>query len=478
MKIKLKKFSEFAKDILPHEASYLLRVNHFQDEDNRKILERLAYNANHITEHVPYDTTIDKRKYSNLMRWIENKFRDADVDYNFEWINENDRKVMADAITPEEEKELIKAVRNYKPHSYYFIKFYELLENFRHFLLIRLRLEEHKIISDFVDSYRSEYERCTAVSRKLHEATLDIIEQYSTNSRESRHWENWLREVFYDDTLDGRNRYFAVVRLTFMYFNYREFDKLKAIYDDLDKMFDKGTFYSKRILLNYYANRVLLHSKFDVLQQAEDYGYLSIKQKNADYLHYLNNFCAILLRQGKVDEALSLMRESFSEMRNSSNFHNKIGFVSFYIKCLVENGQPKEAEQYAKSFLISFKEEVLSQRWHIFFVAYLRSLIQQEKYEELLRVANRYQLPQRDEEYQSRPIYIPVVHWYILVAQFIENKIDERKLIDRLVTSITPHTGNDHKMRLIDKLTDELKPIAPSIFEKIKSNPALQYSTN
>lgn len=470
MKTKLKKFTEFAKDILPHEASYLIRVNNFQDEDNKKILERIAYNANNAGNPRVYDSTIDKRKYSNLKAWIEKKFINADVDYNFAWINEKDRKLVTDSISPQEEKELIKAVKNYKRHSHYFVKFYELLENFRHFLLIRLRLDEHAIINEFIEEYRNEYEECKRISQKLHEATMDIIEQYSTNSTESRQWEQWLREVFYNDKLDGRNRYFAVVRLTFMYLNYREFDKLKVIYDDLDQMFHEGTFYSRRILLNYYSNRVLLHSKFDVLQQAEEYGYLSIRQKNADYLHYLNNFCAILLRQGKVDQALSLMKESFSEMRNSNNFHNKIGFVSFYIKCLVDNGQPKEAEQYARSFLISYRDEVMSQRWHIFFASYLKALIQMEKYEEIIKVASRFQLIARDREYQSRPIYIPVVYWYILVAQYIESKIDDATLSSRLEQSVQTHGTNSHKIRLIDKLVDELKPIAPEIFDKIKSD--------
>ena len=206
------------------------------------------------------------------------------------------------------------------------------------------------------------------------------------------------------------------------------------------------------------------------MQQAEEYGYLSIKQKNADYLQYLNNFCAILLRQGKVDQALSLMKESFSEMRNSNNFHNKIGFVSFYIKCLVDNGQPLEAEKYAKSFLISYRDEVMNQRWHIFFAAYLKALIQQEKYEEIIKVAGRCQLLTKDREYQSRPIYIPVVNWYILVAQYIESKIDEQKLLVALNDSVKHFATNQHKVKLIDKLIDELQPIAPEIFVPLKSN--------
>ena len=72
------------------------------------------------------------------------------------------------------------------------------------------------------------------------------------------------------------------------------------MYEALDGLLRQGMFYSRRILFNYYANSVLLHFKFDALQQAEEFSYLSIKQKNADHLHYLNNHSAILLRQGKI----------------------------------------------------------------------------------------------------------------------------------------------------------------------------------
>ncbi|MEM7549373.1 MAG: hypothetical protein AAF363_06860 [Bacteroidota bacterium] len=469
MKLKLKKFTEFANNILPHEVSILQSASQFEKDDNKQILDRIAHNAHNSTNQMPYDTSIDKRKYSNMMIWITKRLQEKDVDFNFEWINEKDKKVLSDSINPKEESDLLKAVDSYKAHSYYFIKFYELMENFRHFLLIRLRIQEHKVVDEFIEKYKKDYERCKKVSIKLHTATQDIIEQYSTNNTESRQWEEWLLDVFYDETLDGRNRYFAVVRITFMYLNYREFDKLKVVYDDLDKMFHQGTFYSKRILINYYANSVLLHSKFDILQQAEEYGYLSIKQKNVDYLQYLNNYCAILLRQGKVDQALSLMRESFSEMRSSNNFHNKIGFVAFYVNCLVDVGQFKEAAQFSESFLMGYRNEVLSQRWHIFFAAYLKALVKQEKYDTIVKLNSRFQLLKRDKAYQQRPIYTPVVNWYIQLSYYMENFIDEDELYACIRKTLDESSSGDHKSRLIKRILNELSPIVPEVFSRIKS---------
>lgn len=468
-KQKLKKFSEYAEQILPHEASYLLSIENFEDENKRAILERIAHNSNNFNRPIEYDTKIDKRKYSNLKNWIDSRLEEINVDYHFEWINEMDRKVMTDSITPEEEVVLLKTMKNYQHPIYNFMKYYELLLNYRHFLLIRLRYDDHKKVNQWIKSYSGEYARAREVNEKLHQATQDIIDQYSLNNTESRHWENWLTEKFYDDTLDGNNRYFAIIRLTFMYFNYREFEKLKDVYDDLDKLLAQGFFYSKRILYNYYANRLMLHSKFDVLQQAEEYGYLSIRQKNADHLQYLTNFSSILLRRGKIDEALSLMKESMAEMKTTHNFHNKIGFVAFYVKCLNLNGQPADGERYAESFLRINKEHVLSKRWYIFFTAYINALLLQEKYEKVISICKKYGLLTRDEKDQKKPIYLPTIRWYYEMSLYMEGRIGDDKLIDAITNSGKDYLQNHQKSSVISNLLNDLQIHVPHIIKDVKS---------
>lgn len=468
-KQKLKKFSEYAEQILPHEAAYLLSIENFEDENKRAILERIAHNSNNFNRPIDYETKIDKRKYSNLKNWIDSRLEEINVDYHFEWINEMDRKVMTDSITPEEEAVLLKTMKNYQHPIYNFIKYYELLLNYRHFLLIRLRYDDHRKVNDWIKTYAGEYARSREVNEKLHQATVDIIDQYSLNNTESRHWENWLTETFYDSTLDGSNRYFAIIRLTFMYFNYREFEKLKDIYDDLDKLLAQGFFYSKRILYNYYANRLMLHSKFDVLQQAEEYGYLSIRQKNADHLQYLTNFSSILLRRGKIDEALSLMKESMAEMKTTHNFHNKIGFVAFYVKCLNLNGQPADGERYAESFLRINKEHVLSKRWYIFFTAYINALLLQEKYEKVISVCKKYGLLTRDEKDQKKPIYLPTIRWYYEMSLYMEGRIGDDKLIDAITHSGKDYLQNHQKSSVISNLLNDLQIHVPHIIKDVKS---------
>ena len=303
----------------------------------------------------------------------------------------------------------------------------------------------------------------------MHQATLDITSQYTKHATESRHWEAWLLATFHDETLDGLNRYFAVVRLTFLYFNYSEFDKLKAVYEALDGLLRQGMFYSRRILFNYYANSVLLHSKFDVLQQAEEFGYLSIKQKNADHLHYLNNYSAILLRQGKIHEALALMKQSLSSSRHTNNLRDKIGFMAFYVKCLNMNGQPANGEKTANSFLRDHSKEILAHRWHIFFMAYFQALVLQEKYDKLLRACYKFHLLAKEAEYRARPNYVPTLQWYYHVSQYVENEIDDDQLVELLGRSGQAHFSNPHKQRLLLDLLGEVRSCIPHLCGRIKS---------
>ncbi|UZR97902.1 hypothetical protein [Chondrinema litorale] len=470
MKEKLKKFKEFASEILPHEAKYLCSIQQFEDDEKLDILNTIAYNCNQINRPKPFNEYIDKRKYSSLKNWIQKKLDEINVDLHFEWINEMDRRVMTDTLRPEDEHQIFRLLKNYPNSQFYFMKFYELVVNLRQFLLIRLRYKEHEIVHQFVENNRTAYLQSKEVSDQMHKASVDIINKYSLNNTESKHWEKWLLEVFYNEYLDGLNRYFAAIRLTFVYFNYREYDKIKNLNVRLDELLSEGVFYTRRILLNYYSNCLLLHSKFDILQQAEEYGYLSIKQKNEDHLKYLNNYSAILLRQGKIDKALSLMRQAMPEMRNTNNFHNKIGFTAFYMKCLCLNDQAADAERFGISFLRIYKQEVLEQRWHVFFGSFLQSMIKQEKFGEVLRTIRKYSILEKDQTFQSSVIYLPTIVWYEALSRYMEGKISAESLIQILTENSTQYATNPHKANLLQKLISELSSYVPNIMKAVKSN--------
>src|SRR5690606_7686947 len=159
------------------------------------------------------------------------------------------------------------------------------------------------------------------------------------------------------------------VLLAFMYTNYNENDKLKVIFDQIDHYFSLGEMYSRRLLSNYYASRVLLHSKQDEFKEAEFYGYLSIRQNNNDTLMYLNNLVAMLLRNNKPEKAFKRLETYKDLYKDSHNYHQKIGYCSYQIRVLSELQKHDLAESTAKAFLKKHKIEVLNHRWHHFFTS-------------------------------------------------------------------------------------------------------------
>ena len=351
MKQKLKKFTEFSKTILPHEANYLKSIIQFTDSEKLQIINLLIANASSKLEFKDFDVNINKRKYSYIKDWVEKKLANIDVDATIDWLITLKKKILTDAITSTEELEFLQYVIQYKTVEYNFQSLYGLAKEYKSYLLVRMRYKDHEIIADFLTNYESAYEKSIAIHEKLYAATTEITNQYTLNNNETKHLESWLFEVFNDESLDGKNRYQAFVLLAFMYTNYNENNKLKSLFDEIDVHFSKGEMYSRRLLSNYYASRVLLHSKQNEFKEAEYYGYLSIRQNNNDTLMYVNNLAAILLRNGDPKQAFTLFENYKDLYRDVHNYHQKIGFCSYLIRIHAELGKAELAEATAKTFL-------------------------------------------------------------------------------------------------------------------------------
>lgn len=467
MRHPLHTFTNFANSLLPHETEYLMSVQQLQDEERLTILRQVDYNAHHIGQFTPYDTSIDKRKYHHLQRWIQDKLSAVDVDEQLKWMLDMEQKINTDNIRSAEEKQLLKAIRSYRHPAFFFAKFYELVEQYRHFLLIRLRYADHQLADDFLRSYRPVYTRSRAINEQLHDATLDIVGQYSGQGGDSKQWIGWLSEVFYNEQVDGCNRYLALVRLVFISHNYRQYDLLREKFDYLDRQFSQGKYYSKRLLLNYYSNRLMLHSNFREYERAAHYGYLSIRARNHDYLLYVNNLCAVLMRTGRYQEALQLIQQASPEARKTKNFHNRIGYVSFYMEALISNGMYKNAEGYGASFLKAYAKEILQYRWHLFFSVFLESMLYLGHYEALLKVSRKYRLTERDKAYRTNAGYLPIIPLYIEIARYKEGIIAGSELQQVLQMFTAPEREASEKYR---NLWEKVKHWIPEV---ISAHPTL-----
>jgi hypothetical protein len=469
MKLKLAAFSDFANQLYPHEADYLLSIENFAKAENRQILCIIHYNSHNSNKPREFDPDIDKRSYSYLKNWITQTLERADVDKFYEWLAYTEKQIMIDAITPEEEKGIQTYIKVMGPSQYFFLRFYELLQYYRDYLLIRVRNRIYKPINEYLQKHEAAYHRGMAINIQLNQAAEEIIRQHETLDAEPIHYSDFLKATFSDSTLDGYTRYRAAVRLTFLYYNYREFENLRVVYDELDQLFKTDVFYSKRILANYYSNRAMMHSKLNELDLAEKFGLLSIRQKNSDYLFYLANLCGVLLRSGQHKKALKLMSASIPELKNTNSFYNKIGFASFYTRTLVYNKMAKSAVSYATTFLEAYKKPVFETRWHLFFTAYLEALLHAEEYGRLISVAKRYNLLTLERRYIDKTIYMPVLLWYNEVAQYMEGRQNKEKLVETILSSARVLLQNKYKAGRINELLDNLSEFIPSEIAEIRA---------
>lgn len=428
MKQKLRKFQEFSEGLLPHETGWLVTIHQFTDPEKISILERLDHNSRLIRDPLPFDEEIDKRKYSYIISWVGERLATIDVDHQFRILVHLEEQIATDGIQPDEERLLSRILKDTDHRSYNFSKIYALARQYRHFLLIRMRYRQHAEVDDFLRTYRAHYDHSRDIGDKIHYATQDIVKQYAGSPAESIQWERWLTDIFTDDQVDGANRYMALVRLTFLYFNYKQFEPLREKFDRYDQLLSQGIYYSRRLLINYYSNRLLLHNFCGEYDQAIWYGYLSIREKNTDYIHYVNTLSGVLLRQQQHEQALSVMRKAYPELKATISFHNRLVFVAFYLRALHANSLLTNAENYAESFLRAYSQEIFDHRWHLFFTVFFDILLHRDKTARLVRLARKYRLVQREKEHVERSGTHPYLQWQYTLAAFLEMKITRANL--------------------------------------------------
>lgn len=470
MKIKLKKFTEFSKTILPNEAKYLASEHLFTDDEKTEIINRLAKSAISNTSKANFDTNIDKRKYSYVKNWILKKLESIDVDETAKWILDLKKKILLDAIVSSEEKVFLNFLSRYKTVGYNFQIVYELAQEYKPYLLIRLRYKDHETVAGFLENYSEDYKKSKSIQQKLYNATTEITSQYTQKENETKYWEPWLLEVFKTENVDGRNRYMAFITLAFLYTNYNESSKLKLLFDEIDGYFSNGEMYSRRLLSNYYASRVLMHSKENELDLAEYYAYLSIRRYNNDTLMYVNNLVAILLKNNKPKEAKKVLDNYHQLYKESYNYHQKIGFCSYKIRVLNQLDQNKLAEEIAINFLKQYKKEVLKHRWHHFFTSYFNVLIANEKYKELLKIATVYNISSKETDRKIMPNYVPNISWSISLSKYMEGQINSSKLLEEIKVPLLGLNPTKSQKMVLIQVIDTLSNNLPEAFLKLKSH--------
>lgn len=435
MRKQLGKFIEFSKGILPHEIEYLLKSNRLEDPDRLAILKRLHQNIQQFPPGESYDAEIDKRTYSHLKNWIVKQLSAVDVDDFYTWISQLDIKIVEDSIAPEEERALLKAVDQYAHPGFFFTKLFEVLQNYSNFLLIRFRYKDHARVNAFLHRYRADYLRHMEVQERIQEASAVVVREYSSVGEDGKAWRSWLSEIFHDEGIQGYLRYQCLIRLHYIDLRADDHRELLDMYALVGRYFENGAFYSKRILINYYHNMMLLNHKSRNWEEAVRYGRLATRAKTHDYLLYVNNLCDVLVHQERYEEGLSLLRGAAKEARNTNNFFNRIGFVSCFMRCMIGAGDPKGAVGFGGSFLAVYQKEIHKFRWYRFFRTYLEALLRSEKYGELIRVVRKNKLMEKESEMEGRADFVPHLRVMHELGRYLLGEV-EKEDFEEVLTEV------------------------------------------
>lgn len=467
MKNKLESFTSFTSELYPHELDYLLSIQQFQKSANVQILNLITYNCHNPKNQLPFDKTIDKRTYSYLKNWITESLDRVNVDVFYDWLIHVEEDIMNDRIDTHQEKRLIKEIESVTPSSYYFMKFFRVMQHYRDYLIVRNRSRNYALINNYLEQNKSNYLKSQELNNKMNEATEKVVFKKILIAEEFTVWETLFSDIYYNESVDCYTRYRAAVRLTILYYTNRAFDKLLHVYEHLDRQFKTPVFYSKRILANYYANRAMMHSKLNELDEAEKYGMLSIRYKNSDFLFYLTSVVDILLRNNKAGEALEIMVQSFPEAKKSGNYYYKIGFASFYIKTLLQNNMVEKAQEYGEVFLNGYRKEIFEFRWHLFFTSYIAALFRAEKYAKIITITRRFKLVPKEKQLYGTAQYIPFIQIYLVAAEYMEGNINQENAKKNITQLIMELGQNRFRHRKVMDLLQTLAFNLPSIIQEI-----------
>ena len=470
MKPKLKVFDDFSKALLPHEAKYLQTLGNFQEQEKQEIFRTLIHKSLHPEKELSFNPAFDKRKYHYIKTWAEKKLLLRDVDQVAQWLLNFNKKLALDLVTSKEEKILIDYVRNYKTITFNFQILYQTMRDYRSYLLIRMRYEDHIVVSNFLENYSYSYQRAKEIEEKLYQATIEITDQFTRTKETVIYWEKWLKKVFEAETINGNNRYKAFILLAFMYNTTGNLIELQAIFDQIDAFFSQGKLYCRRLLYNYYSSRVLLHSKQRNYEEAIYYGKLSLRQTNEDTLMYVNNLVSIYLRLDQPKLALNLLESYDSIYEKTQNSLQRIIYISYYLRALNELNLSTKAENIGIYFLQKYEPEILKLRWHHFFTSYLNVLYKNENYTAILQLDKKFNLAELENQRKNSDNFVPHLLWLISTASFLENKISKEKYFRVLTESLNTLKINESNQYLLKNNAELLSKNLPDLKFFFKSH--------
>ena len=436
---KLKKFNLFVDSLYPSELTHVLKNNSFEDEDIFSILAVMKQRVEKPEANVSFDAEIDPRKYSKLIRSFKQKLDAIDVDSYFAWISRINHLITIDNIPPNEQAKIIREMESFQPGWFHVKSFYDLLKNYEGYLLRRLRKAEYQKVKRFLKEQKSIFEKNDEISNEVTRVTERVAfgkSRYLTKSELT-----WLLHTFRDEKLSKKIRYEALLAYMMHHINQKDVAPLIEPMNELEVSIFNGHFYSRRILANFYANKLIVKHTLRDYDTAIFCGNLSIKHHTQDHLYYLNNFVSSLLQCDRYEEALQKMRDSFREFKLSRDLNRKTVFMTNYCRSLNLGRRFTKSVSMSASFVDEFGKKIFEARWHYFFRTYFHALLALENTEKMIKLEKKFDLLAKEKEGG----FVPFLQAMIIAARFREIKLSQKDFLERLNELTLTDSGNQEE---------------------------------
>src|SRR5690554_1876129 len=261
MKKPSRKFDLFVASVFPTEVEHVKQNNEITDPELLSIIDKLHSSVNFPEREIQFDQNIDPRKYSRIIKYFETKLQKIDVDAYYAWISKIDYQITTDAIPPEEQQRILREINAFERGWFHAASFYRTMQNYKRYLLIRFREKDYRIVKHFLDEYEDYYIDNKEIEAKIDELTSKFIIPETAHSRNIKQTDlDWLLTIFYDPNISKKNRYQALVAYNLHHISTRRITPMLAPMSALEDRLLKGEFYSRRILANFYANKLLLRN--------------------------------------------------------------------------------------------------------------------------------------------------------------------------------------------------------------------------
>lgn len=185
---------------------------------------------------------------------------------------------------------------------------------------------------------------------------------------------------------------------------------------------------------------------------------------------YVNNLVAIYLRTNKIKEASELLENYRSVYEKTHNDHQKITYISYYLRVLDELKQHQKAENIGIYFLQKFEKEIFEYRWHHFFTSYFNILLETENYAAILQLEKKFNLKNLESKTQKSKTFIPNISWAVLLSEYMETSMTKERFISLMEESLNSVEKSAANFSTLEKNVLKLSKNLPELKNVYKSH--------